>query len=91
MALTPAYTAKTETDEYYSPIMVNNFLDKVEAQIQEAIAEGNYNVTVGTESDPDIVVTQAIAQIQAAGYKTNKKTKNLTVMWDKAIAPEEPE
>lgn len=42
---------------------------------------------VGTESVPGVVVDDAITIIQEAGYKTNRKAKALTVLWDKATEP----
>ena len=54
-----------------------------------AAALGNYSVTIGTESTPSIVVDDAITSIQEVGYKTNRKAKALTVLWDKATEPAE--
>ena len=84
-----AYDAKTQTDSYYKPDMVDAFIAEVESAIQEAAELGNYSVTVGTESTPAIVVDDAITSIQEAGYKTNRKAKALTVLWDKATEPVE--
>ena len=84
-----AYDAKTQTDSFYKPDMVDEFIDKVEAEIQEAAANGDYSVTIGTESVPSVVVDSAVTTIQEAGYKTNRKDKTLTVLWDKATEPVE--
>lgn len=83
-----AWEAKQESDSYYSPAMVDDFLTKAEVQIEEAISEGNYEVTIGISAEPSIVIDKAIPLIQESGYKTSRKVKELKIMWGTAVEPE---